>query len=105
MGRIVIVAYKPKPDQGDALKLLMKTHLTILQQLGLATDRESILMEATDGTIIECFEWVSDEAIQNAHSHPEVLKMWALYAEVCDYVPIAEVPEASSLFSSFKPME
>lgn len=104
MGRIVIVAYKPKPDKADALKLLMKTHLPILQQLGLATKRDSILMEAADGTIVEVFEWVSGEAIQNAHTNPEVLKMWALYAEVCDYVPIGEVPEAVSLFSSFEPM-
>ena len=103
MGRIVIVGYKPKPGKNQALKALMKTHLPRLKQEGLVTDRESILMEAADGTIIEVFEWVSKEAIQNAHTNPEVLKMWGEYAEVCDYVPVGDVPEIGSFFSEFGP--
>ena len=104
MGRIVIACYKPKTDKRTALKKLMKTHLSRLKQEGLVTNRESIMMEAADGTIIEVFEWVSDEAIQNAHTNPEVLKMWAEYAEVCDYIPVGNVPEAASLFSGFVPL-
>ncbi|MFI5158631.1 MAG: hypothetical protein ACHQF4_07175, partial [Sphingobacteriales bacterium] len=60
MGRIVIACYKPKPGKGEALKALMKTHLPRLKKEGLVTDRESIMMEATDGTIIEVFEWLSE---------------------------------------------
>jgi len=101
MGRIVIVGYKPKPGKNQALKALMKTHLPRLKQEGLVTDRESILMEAADGTIIEVFEWTSDEAIKNAHTNPEVLKMWGEYAEVCDYVPVGNVAEIGNLFSEF----
>ncbi|WP_183576685.1 putative quinol monooxygenase [Mucilaginibacter sp. X5P1] len=101
MGRIVIVGYKPKPGKAEALKALMKTHLPRLRQEGLATDRESILMEAADGTIVEVFEWVSAEAIQNAHKNPVVLQMWGEYAEVCDYVPVGSLTEAGSLFSDF----
>ena len=105
MGRIVIVGYKPKPGKNEALKSLMKTHLPRLQQEGLATDRSSILMEAADGTIIEVFEWVSEDAIRNAHINPAVLQMWGEYAEVCDYVPVGSLPEMGNLFSEFKPME
>lgn len=105
MGRIVIVGYKPKPGKNEALKTLMRTHLPRLQKEGLATSRESILMEAADGTIIEVFEWISEEAIRNAHTNPVVLQMWAEYAEVCDYVPIGSLAEAGNLFSAFKPME
>ena len=104
MGRIVIVGYKPKPGKNEALKALMKTHLPRLKQEGLVTDRESIIMEAADGTIIEVFEWISKEAIQNAHTNPEVLKMWAEYAEVCDYVPVGHVAEIGNLFSEFGPL-
>ena len=103
MGIIVISAYKPKEGKLDALKTLMRTHLPRLHKEGLVTDRESIMMEAADGTIVEVFEWVSQEAIRNAHHNPEVLKMWGEYGEVCDYVPIGTVPEAAQLFSSFKP--
>lgn len=105
MGRIVIVGYKPKPGKNEALKTLMRTHLPRLQKEGLATSRESILMEAADGTIIEVFEWISEEAIRNAHTNPVVLQMWVEYAEVCDYVPIGSLAEADNLFSAFKPME
>jgi hypothetical protein len=75
MGRITIACYKPKPGKNEALKQLMKTHLPRLNQQGLVTDRESIIMEAADGTIIEVFEWISEEAIQNAHKNPAVLQM------------------------------
>lgn len=104
MGRIVIVGYKPKPGQNEALKTLMKTHLPRLKQEGLVTERESIIMEAADGTIVEVFEWISEEAIQNAHKNPAVLQMWGEYAEVCDYVPVGSLAEAASLFSSFEPV-
>jgi hypothetical protein len=30
--------------------------------------------------------------------------MWAEYAEVCDYVPLADVPGARELFTEFEPM-
>lgn len=105
MGRIVIVAYKPKAGKNEALKALMRTHLLRLQKEGLATDRASIIMEAADGTIVEVFEWVSEEAIRNAHTNPAVLQMWGEYAEVCDYVPVGSLAEAGNLFSAFKPME
>jgi len=104
MELIVIVGYKPKPNKNEALKSLMKTHLPRLKQEGLVTDRESIMMEAADGTIIEVFEWASKEAIQNAHTNPAVLQMWNEYAEVCDYVPVGTVAEIGNLFSEFRPL-
>jgi quinol monooxygenase YgiN len=105
MGRIVIVGYKPKQGKADSLKALMKTHVQRLRQEGLATDRESILMEAADGTIVEVFEWVSAEAIKSAHTNPAVLQMWSEYAGVCDYVPVGTLPEIGNLFSEFTPVD
>src|ERR1700744_1572795 len=104
MGRIVIVGYKPKPGKNEELKELMKTHLPRLQNEGLATDRESIMMEAADGTIVEVFEWVSDEAIREAHANPMVQQMWEEYADVCDYVPVGNIAEIANLFSEFTPL-
>ena len=104
MGYTVIVGYKPKPGKEEALKEVMKTHLPILLQQGLVRDKESYMMEAADGTIIEVFEWLSAEAVEKAHNNPAVLEMWGKYAEVCDYVPIGTVPESAKLFSSFKPL-
>ena len=61
-------------------------------------------MEAADGTIVEVFEWLSEEAIQNAHKNPAVLQMWGEYAEVCDYVPVGSLAEAGNLFTAFEPL-
>jgi hypothetical protein len=54
---------------------------------------------------VEVFEWLSDEAIQRAHSNPEVQKMWGEYAEVCNYVPINTLLEANDMFAAFKPLD
>ena len=105
MGRIVIAAYRPKEGRNAELRELMRTHVLRLRQEGLVTDRASIVMEAADGTIVEVFEWKSKEAIEAAHSNAEVAKMWSEYSEVCEYVPIANVTEATQLFSEFTPLE
>jgi|ERR1700730_10975923 len=101
--RIVIVGYKPKSGKQELLRQLMREHLPILKQQNLVTDRPSIMMEAKDGTIIEIFEWKSKSAIEQAHSNPEVLKMWGRYAEACEYIPVGKVEETSNLFSEFTP--
>ena len=104
MGRIVISCYRPKHGQQDALRALMKTHVPTLRSVDLVTDRAPITFEAGDGTVIEVFEWKSNEAIQSAHGNPVVLKMWEAFGKVCDYIPVSLVPEASQLFSNFTPI-
>jgi len=104
MGRVVIVAYKPKPGKAEALRKLTKTHVTRLRTEGLVTDRNPTLLENADGCIIEMFEWLSPEAIQQAHRNIEVHKMWAEFAEVCDYVPLCDLPETKGLFAEFTPI-
>jgi hypothetical protein len=77
----------------------------ILRREGLATDRPAYAMRATDGTIIEVFEWKSKAAIESAHTNPVVLKMWERYAEACEYVPLISVKECSDLFAGFDPID
>lgn len=101
MGRIVIVAYRPKPGRAEDLKALVRSHVSRLQALGLATGRDPVAMEAADGSIVEVFEWISPEAIEEAHADAQVQSMWSEFANVCDYVPIAQLPEAAQLFSEF----
>jgi quinol monooxygenase YgiN len=104
MGRIVIVGYKPKPGKAEVLKALMRTHVPRLRAEGLVTAREPILMEARDGTVVEVFEWESEEAIESAHTNPNVLAMWKEYGEVCEYIPVGTLEEAQELFSGFAPL-
>src|SRR5688572_7088271 len=105
MGRIVIVAYRPKPGRQQALERLMRHHHHRPRNEGLVTERLPALMRATDGTVVEMFEWVSGEAIAAAHGNAAVQVMWREYAEVSDYVPLSELPEARELFAEFEPMQ
>lgn len=104
-GRIVVVAYKPKPGKQIELEKLCSMHHTRLLNLGLVTPRLPITFKANDNSIVEIFEWVSNDAIHAAHSNPEVLKMWKEFSEVCDYIPAGQIKEFQNMFSEFTPME
>jgi quinol monooxygenase YgiN len=101
---LVIVAYKPKPGKSEELKQLVASHVPDLAKLGLVTNRQPVIVEAADGTIIEVFEWASAEAIQQAHSNPGVHKIWAAFNECCDYVPLNTLKESGDLFAGFRPL-
>ena len=98
LGRVVIACYVPKRGREGDLHALARTHVPRLRAEGLVTDRAPILALAADGTVVEVFEWVSEEAIASAHQNAAVRVMWDEYEEVCTYLPIAQVPEAAGLF-------
>ncbi|HTF81400.1 MAG TPA: hypothetical protein VL947_06740 [Cytophagales bacterium] len=102
--RIVIVCYKPLEGKEEVLEALIRAHVDILREEGLASDRPSIVMRAKDGTFLEVFAWKSKEAIEAAHFNPRVQKLWEEFAEICEYVPVAETEEAGHLFSEFSPI-
>jgi hypothetical protein len=58
MGSISVACYKPRPGCEQALLDLVRN------------------MRTANGTIIEIFEWVSQEAIAGAHNNPVVLDLW-----------------------------
>jgi quinol monooxygenase YgiN len=104
MGIIVISSYKPKPGKNSELMDAVKTHVPILRELGMATEREVILMKSKNGTILEVFEWESQDAIKRAHEHPKVHKMWKEFEACCDYEILGNIEEAKNLFSEFEPL-
>lgn len=105
MGKIVIVAYRPRAGMEMQLVELVKDHVPILRSEGLVTARQPLVMRAADGTIIEIFEWKSAEAIAQAHHNKTVLAMWERFAEACDYESLANLPECRQPFSPFDPIE
>ncbi len=78
--------------------------MPILKSQHLVTDRKPIVMQAEDKTIVEVFGWKSAEAIEEAHTNPEVQKLWARFSEVSDYEIPVNVEEFHSLFSAFTPI-
>ena len=101
--RIVIVAYKPKPGQEEALLQLTREHVPILREQGLATGRPVTVCRAADGTILEVFEWAPG-GIERAHHNPVVGALWTRYAAACDIMPLALLAEAANMFAGFAPV-
>jgi quinol monooxygenase YgiN len=104
-GVCVIVAYRPKPGQENALLELVRNRVPTLRKEGLVTDRVPIIMRARNGTIIEVSEWKSREAIDAAHKNPNVLAMWEKFFAVCDCVPLNTLAEADEMFAGFTAVE
>ncbi len=104
MGSIVVACYKPRPEQESALLDLVKGHLPPLRELGFVTDRAPIVARCADGTIIEVFEWVSQETIAAAHSHPVVQDMWKKFEAACWYETPANIAEFKNMFSHLEPV-
>ena len=104
-GVCVIVAYRPKPGQENALLELVRNRVPTLRKEGLVTDRVPIIMRARNGTIIEVSEWKSREAIDAAHKNPNVLAMWEKFFAVCDCVPLNTLAEANEMFAGFTAVE
>jgi hypothetical protein len=69
MGSISVACYKPRFGCEEALLQLVRNHLPPLRSEGLVTERPSIVMRTAEGTIVEIFEWVSQDAIAGAHQN------------------------------------
>lgn len=104
MGRYVIVAYKPKPGKEERLHELVRNHLNILQEEKLATSRPANIMKASDGTVIEVFEWASPAAIEKAHNNITIQNLWKEFGEACNYLPLNQLSEANNIFAEFDAM-
>ena len=102
MGRFVIAAYTPKPGKERELLAAIARHQRVLRAENLVTDAAPHLMRATDGTLIEVFEWRSAEAIGQAHASAAVQELWNEFGGACDYVPLARLAEAQQAFAEFE---
>ncbi len=102
MAITVIAAYRPKPGLAADLLALVREHLPILRREGLATATAPVVLRADDGTLLEIFDWVSEEAVGRAHESPQILALWERFGAVCDYVKLAELAESTKLFAEFQ---
>jgi hypothetical protein len=98
MGELVMLSYRPKPGKETALLGELRSHVSTLQQFGLATERPQLLMKVRSGVIVEMFEWEGQDAIGRAHQYPPVLELWDRIRPLCDYATLADIPEARNIF-------
>ena len=104
-GSFVIVAYKPKPGKDEKLLEIVKNHIPVLLCQGLVEEQKSIILRSKNGTILECFEWKSVEAVEIAHKNQAVLDMWEDFDDACEYETLANLDECKNLFAGFERIE
>lgn len=104
MGRISVAAFKAKAGKEPDLLQVIADRLPLLRRLGLATDREPILMRSRDGVIIQVSEWASEQAIDKAHETPEVHELWERFAACSEFVKLESLSEAHDDFATFVPI-
>ena len=75
-GEVVFAMYRPHEGKRDALKALVDVHLPTLREYEMVTDRPTMLLEGSDGTFIEIFEWVSAASAEQVHQLPAISKIW-----------------------------
>ncbi len=100
--QVVIALYEPIKDKKAELLKLVQEHLPALQKYELATMHEGFLAESSSGTIVEVFEWVSNEAAAQAHEHPAIAKIWEKMAQCCRFSRLEELAESKTQFPHFE---
>jgi hypothetical protein len=101
----VIAVYQPKCDKHVELVGCVRSHMEALREEDLVSDVGSLMLRAQDGSIIEIFEWKSDEALSASHRNPKVRALWARFAECCKPGTLATLPEAMEPFPHFEVLE
>ena len=102
--QIVFAMYRPNAGRDTELRALIARHLPALRKLGLVTKRDPLLIRAADGSYIEIFEWISNEAARRAHEHPEIAEIWEQMGIVGSFGKLRDLSEAEREFPHFEPI-
>ena len=108
-GKIVIAAYRAKPENKKQLVEIIKTKREFMLKEGYYSHRTPISMTSLvdPDLVIEVFEWTSSDAISKAHSDSRVLEIWKKMDEIC--YEIGSRPdsflEANQSFPNFEPLD
>jgi quinol monooxygenase YgiN len=105
MGIIVIAHYRPNDGQKDAFIELIREHQVALREEGLITTRDFIEMETADGTLLELFEWKSEDASKSAHTNEKIQSIWARMGKIGAFPMAKDLAEYNSPFAHFTPKE
>jgi len=102
MGIIAIASYRPKAGKEVAFQELLKKHIPTLRAEGLLTEAPAYASRSANGTILEVFEWKSQEAKDKAHQNKAVMDCWNQFFGLAEIVPLSSLEEAKAPFASFE---
>ncbi len=98
--------YKATSEENQkALFEILKNHIPTLRKYELISDSPAYMLQSTDGTIIETFEWKDEKAKQIAHEHPAIRTIWGKMEGICEFPSLSDLPESKKRFPNFKVLE
>jgi quinol monooxygenase YgiN len=100
---ITMALYQPHVGKEEQLNDVLKKHIKTLEAENLITSREPIRAVASDGTVIEIFEWKSEQAKDAAHESPVVMKVWNEIMEIAEIKSLSSLEESKHSFPNFAP--
>ena len=103
--QLAFAMYKPNEGKEGDLKEILKEHLPLLREFELISDKETYTIKATDGTIIEIFEWLSEETKAIAHQHPATRQLWGRMMAICTFPAMRDLDEGKRSFPDFQIVE
>lgn len=100
----VVCHFRVIPGKEDEFLELCRAHERVMRQLDLVTREPTVIYRGADPKgrpfLYKVFEWKSREAVEAAHQHPEVMKLWERmedYCEVRDGWPSMEFPHVERI--------
>jgi len=101
--QFVTATYQVKQEHQDAFILLMKEAEQVMRQEQLITAQPIFRMRSLKNPefIMEVFEWVDEQAFEQAQQNPKILAVWGKYQSIweaggfgVDRIPEAGMPWA-----------
>lgn len=105
MSLYAIACYRPKDGQADALLRIVREHHPALLAEGLVTAMAPCVMHASNGSLIEVFEWESTQSKNSAHENAAVRAIWNRMSACADFPPLSALDETQRPFASFQRLE
>ncbi|WP_226536703.1 hypothetical protein [Fictibacillus halophilus] len=100
---ITMALYQPHEGKEEQLNEVLKKHIKTLDAENLITSREPIRAVSADGTVIEIFEWRSEQAKDAAHESQVVMKVWNDIMEIAEIKSLSSLEESKHPFPNFMP--
>lgn len=100
--RVVLAAYKPRLGMEDELLRIVEKHVVTLREEGLVSKRDNYVLRSASGAVIEIFEWLSEEAVEQAHTNKKIGSIWHEINSVADFVSLGDIEECGHPFPHFE---
>ena len=94
---LTLCRYWVKPDKEAEFRKLLEGHWPVFQKLGLVRNEPHLVFRGEDEErgifYVETFPWKDADAVERAHTLPEVAAVWEPMGECCTSMEFPSVEQ------------